>query len=138
MYFGHDDTTKLTPEAVRDALRSGRSTVSGGIYLTAKGPGGEGPGQTLSAQGLVSFEVTASAPGWVDVDPNVEVIVDGKTTMTVPLVPVAVPVGKRFSATVPIDTTSKHWVVFHVKGKGDLSPLHPGRKAFAMSNPIFL
>ena len=29
-------------------------------------------------------------------------------------------------------------VVFYAKGDGtDLSPLHPGRKAFAVSNPIF-
>jgi hypothetical protein len=26
--------------------------------------------------------------------------------------------------------------VFHAKGVGDLSPLHPGRKPFALSNPV--
>jgi hypothetical protein len=31
-----------------------------------------------------------------------------------------------------------HWVVFHAKAEGiDLAPLHPGRRPFAVSNPIF-
>ncbi|HVJ88371.1 MAG TPA: hypothetical protein VM580_01120, partial [Labilithrix sp.] len=46
LYFGHDDPTKLTPEIVRDVLRSGAFTVSGGLYMTAEGPGGIGPGGT--------------------------------------------------------------------------------------------
>jgi hypothetical protein len=29
-------------------------------------------------------------------------------------------------------------VVFHAKGEADLSPLHPGRRPFAVSNPVFL
>jgi hypothetical protein len=136
MYFGHDDTTKLSAVAVRDALRSGRATVSGGIYLTVAGPKGEGPGQVAPSGN--SFEITAAAPSWVDVDPNVEVIVDGATVATMPLTPEVIAVGKRLRATVTIDRTNKKWVVFHVKGKGDLAPLHPGRKAFAFSNPIFL
>lgn len=135
MYFGHDDTTKLTPEAVRDALRSGRSTVSGGIYMTVSGPNGEGPGQTAPSGS--TFTVTASAPSWVDVDPNVEIIVDGATVGTMPMTPAVVNVGKKFTATLTIDRTNKKWIIFHVKGKNDLAPLHPGRKAFALSNPIF-
>jgi hypothetical protein len=136
MFFGHDDPQKLTADAVRDALRSGRSTVSGGIYLTVVGPNGEGPGQTAASGD--AFQITAAAPSWVEVDPNVEIIVDGKTVATLPLAADTVPAGKRYAAKVTIDRTNKSWVVFHVKGKSDLSPLHPGRKAFAVSNPIFL
>ena len=41
--------------------------------------------------------------------------------------------------TVKIDAEARrNWVVFVAKGEGDLSPLHPGRKPFAVSNPIFL
>jgi hypothetical protein len=137
MHFGHDDPTKLSSEAVRDALRSGRSSVSGGIYLTAIGPNGEGPGQTVPP-GPSTFTVTVGAPSWVSVDPQVEVIVDGVTVETKPLAPVMTMVGQRFSATIDVNRTGKKWVMFHVKGKGDLSPVHPGRKAFAVSNPIFL
>jgi hypothetical protein len=32
----------------------------------------------------------------------------------------------------------RNWVVFHAKGEGDLAPLHPGRKPFAVSNAVFL
>lgn len=139
MYFGHDDPTKLTPEAVRDALRTGRTTVSGGITMTAAGPGGEPPGQTVPpGAGPVPFTVTAAAPSWLDVDPNVEVIVDGKTVATQPLTADVQTVGKHWHATVNVDRPAgAHWVIFHVKGKGDLAPLHPGKNAFAMSNPIF-
>lgn len=136
--FGHDDPKKLSPEIVRDALRSGRSVVSGGLYMTVKGPNGEGPGDKLAAgTGSVPFVITAAAPSWLDVAGNVEVIVDGQTIAMQPLAPDVVANGKHWTATVNVDRTAKKWVVFHVKGKGDLSPLHPGRNAFAMSNPIF-
>ena len=29
-------------------------------------------------------------------------------------------------------------VAFHAKDLGDLAPLHPGRRPFAFSNPVFL
>jgi hypothetical protein len=138
MYFGHDDPKMLTPEAVRDALRSGRSTISGGLYMTVTGPGGEAPGAKLPpGSGSVPFKITIGAPSFIDADPNVEIIVDGKSVGTAPLTPDVVTIGKHWTATANVDRSGKHWVVFHVKGKGDLSPLHPGRNAFAMSNPIF-
>jgi hypothetical protein len=50
--------------------------------------------------------------------------------------------GKRATATVDVQAASsrpKHWVVFHARGADgkDLAPLHPGRKPFAVSNPIW-
>lgn len=48
--------------------------------------------------------------------------------------------GKRYEATVdvaPAQSRARHWVVFHAKGDGDLSPLHPKKRPFAVSNPIF-
>lgn len=138
--FGHDDPKKLTPEAVRDALRSGAATVSAGLYMTVTGPNGEGPGQTVpGGSGPIPFKVTVAAPTWLTgLDGKLEVIVNGKTVGMVAMTEDVVASGKRWSATVPVDRgAGKGWVVFHAKSANDLAPLHPGHKAFAVSNPVF-
>jgi len=140
--FGHDDPTKLSAETVRDVLRVGAATISGGLTMTVEGPGGVGPGGT-AAKG--PYKVTVACPGWLSAS-TLEVIVDGLTTETRPLTALAGPgPGKRYEVTVdvaPKQSKPRHWVVFHAKGagrgpNGDLSPLHPGRMPFAVSNPIF-
>lgn len=136
--LGHDDPTKLSAEAVRDVLRAGAATISGGLMMTVEGPGGIGPGGTATKG---AYKVTVACPGWLSAS-SLEVIVDGLTTETRPLTPVAGPgPGKRYEVTVdvsPSQSKPRHWVVFHAKSAtGDLAPLHPGRKAFAVSNPIF-
>ncbi len=143
MGFGHDDPTILTPNAVRDALGAGRSYVSGGLYLTVTGPAGEGPGDTISTGGNpVPLSVVVEAPSWVSPPDVLEVIVDGDTVETLPLV--AEPgagTAQRFVANVTVTPTSssaQSFVVLHVRGTGDLAPLHPGKKPFAVSNPILL
>lgn len=138
MRFGHDDPTKLTAETVRDVLRVGNATISGGLFMTVEGPGGTPPGG-MSTKG--AYKVTVQSPGWLSAS-SLEVIVDGLTTETRPLTPIAGPgPGKRYEVTVdvnPSQSKPRHWVVFHAKSAaGDLAPLHPGRKAFAVSNPIF-
>jgi hypothetical protein len=138
--FGHDDPTKLSPELVRDALRAGAATISGGLYMTAEAPGGVGPGGTASPG---DYKVVVQAPGWLSAS-SLEVIVDGVSTQTLPLtaIPAADPLNpvKRYEATVPVaasQSSARHWVVFHAKSDVDLAPVHPGRKAFAVTNPIF-
>ncbi|HVH48086.1 MAG TPA: CehA/McbA family metallohydrolase [Labilithrix sp.] len=137
LQFGHDDPTKLSPEIVRDVLRSGAATVSGGLYMTVEGPGGIGPGGTATAG---SYKVVVQSPSWFTAS-SLEVIVDGVTTETLPLTATAsADPGKRYEATVnvaPMQSKSRHWVVFHAKGDGELAPIHPGKKPFAVSNPIF-
>ena len=135
--FGHDDPTKLTSETVRDVLRAGAATVSGGLYITAEGPDGIGPGGKSAAG---AYKVVVQSPSWFSAT-SLEVIVDGVTTQTLPLeaLPSTVP-GKRYEATIdvaPSQSSARHWVVFHAKGEGDLAPVHPGRKPFAVTNPIF-
>jgi hypothetical protein len=135
--FGHDDPTRLSPELVRDALRAGAATISGGLYITAEGPGGIGPGGTATPG---AYNVVVQSPSWFSAS-SLEVVVDGVTTETVPLsaLPSADP-GKRYEATVNVaasQSSPRHWVVFHAKGEGDLAPVHPGRKPFAVTNPIF-
>ncbi|MBX3191234.1 MAG: PHP domain-containing protein [Labilithrix sp.] len=136
--FGHDDPTRLSAEIARDVLRSGNAVISGGLMMSVVGPDGNGPGAT-STQG--AYKVTVGAPSWLTAE-SLEVIVDGVTTQTLPLTPIAGPPapGKRYEATVdvtPSQSKARHWVVFHAKGAGDLAPVHPGRKPFAASNPIF-
>lgn len=141
MWFGHDDPTKLTPEVVRDALLSGDSTIGGGLYMTVLGPGEEHPGQTVKTGGAeATFVVTVEAPSWLAAD-TLETIVDGETVAVEPLLPLGAGPSKRYVNEVKVSKKAgakRSWVIFHAKGEGDLAPLHPGRKPFAVSNPVFL
>jgi hypothetical protein len=142
LYFGHDDPTKVTPELVRDVTKSGDAIVSGGLYMTVAGPGGEHPGQdvTVDANGEAVITVTVESPGWI-LGETLETIVNGKTISTEPLLPIGAGPSHKFmnQVTVKLDPDAQHnWVVFHAKGEGDLSPIHPGRRPFAVSNPVFL
>jgi hypothetical protein len=135
--FGHDDPTRLTPEIVRDVLRSGAAVPSAGIFMTVEGPGGIGPGGTATAG---SYRVVVQTPSFTTAD-TLEIILDGETIETRPLgAPIGPGPGKRWEITVdvqPRQSRARHWVVFHAKGPGDLAPLWPGAKPFAVSNPIF-
>lgn len=137
---GTDDPRELSHSRVRDALAAGRSTVSGGLYMTVEGPGGAGPGTFVAARpGTADFTVTVAAPSWLDAT-TLEVIVDGETQATVPLQPLGAGMGRRWvnAVTVTLDPTKpRNWVVFHARGDGDLAPVHPGRGRFAVSNPVF-
>lgn len=135
--FGHDDPSKLTPMLVRDVLLGGDAVVSGGLFMTVRGPGGERPGQKMKAPGDVT--ITVESPSFVG-DVTLETIVNGKTVSTTPLVATGGGPAKRYQhkATLPAATAKYNWVVFHAKASGDLAPLHPGRKPFAASNPLFL
>jgi hypothetical protein len=142
--FGHDDPSLLTPELVRDGLASGDVVVSGGLVMTVTGPGGERPGSTIETQGsAITFTVRVAAPSWIAAD-TLETIVDGAEGGTiVPLVPVAghAGPGKLFENKITVTrdaTKAVSFVVFHAKGSGDLSPLHPGKKPFAASSPLWL
>ncbi len=141
--FGHDDPKQLSAEKVRDALRSGKATVSGGLYMTVAGPGGIGPGETVAAgAGALDFKVVVQAPSWLAAQ-TLEVLVDGKTAQSIELQEsVTAGPARRWEATVtvtPPATGTTHYVVFHAKSaKGvDLSPVNPGNRPFAVSNPIF-
>lgn len=137
--IGHDDPTKLSAEIVRDVLRVGAATISGGLTMSVVGPGNIGPGG-MTTKG--AYKVTVQSPGWLSAS-SLEVIVDGLTTQTLPLTLAAGPgPGKKYEVTVDVQPSAqskpRHWVAFHAKSDAaDLAPLHPGRKAFAFSNPIF-
>ena len=141
MRIGHDDPKRLTPELVRDTLRAGKSVITGGLYLTVEGPDGVGPGETVrSASSMLDFHIVVQSPTWI-VARQLEVIVNGETERTVELMETVVPSGHRYEATVTLKRPAKpqNWVVFHARPPAgrDLSPVYPGRKPFAVSNPIF-
>ncbi|MBX3226669.1 MAG: PHP domain-containing protein [Labilithrix sp.] len=138
MRFGHDDPTQLNPGLVRDALAAGASTISGGLFMTVEGPNGVGPGGTTTAG---KYKVVVASPSWVDTT-SLEVIVDGTTAQTIAIDPTTGGPGPGHRYTLEVDVAPsqskpQHWVVFHAKGDGDLAPVHPGRNAFAVSNPVF-
>jgi hypothetical protein len=139
MRFGHDDPKQLTANTVRDVLAAGKATISGGLFMTVEGPGGAGPGETVSGAGSsASFTVTIGAPSWIDAA-TLELIVDGVTIKTEPAAPLGSGVGQQFVNTLDVPVAAAgSWVVFHAKGGTDLSPVHPGRYPFAVSNPVFL
>ncbi|HRG96699.1 MAG TPA: CehA/McbA family metallohydrolase [Polyangiaceae bacterium] len=137
MNFGHDDPNKVTPESVRDFIKTGAAIISGGLSMTVQGPGGAGPGGTDKAG---AYKVTVSAASWVDAT-ELEVLVDGETAKKLPLgASVGPGPGKRFDLTVDVAPTAsraRHYVVFVAKGGRDLAPVSAGDKPFAVSNPIF-
>ncbi len=136
--FGYDDPKQLTINTVRDAVASGNMTISGGLLMTVVGPGGAKPGETIS-ETSADFTVTVQAPSWYDAT-TLEVIVNGVTVDEQALLPMGSGTGHRYVNVVHVDfdaNAGRSWVVFHAKSDDDLGPLHPGRNAFAVSNPIF-
>lgn len=146
MTFTTDDPSMLSPNVVRDSLAAGRSYISGGIYLDVQGPAGQGPGQTVMGAGAEArLRVTVQAPSWVDVsrldlyvdtaDPTVTprqtvMLTDAQRDPTNPVV------RYRGELTVPV-ATGGSWAVVVASGARDLAPVHPGKRPFAVSNPVF-
>lgn len=140
------DRENVNAESVRDATVAGHSTISGGLFLTVTGPGGVGPGDEARGVGeSAMFDVTLQAPCWITSAMELEVIVDGATVETIPIAattpescdPLRLEATGDMGISVPVAAAGS-WVVFHAKAEMDLSPVHPGRMPFAVSNPVFL
>ncbi len=139
--LGTDDPRELTPEAVRDGVRDGHATISGGVYLDAS-VGAAGPGDTATGTGAtatVSLRVQAAT--WIDVD-SIDVVVDGVTVETIAILPGDATPGNpviRWNQTIAVDVaTTGSWVVLAAYGNSNLDPVHPGRTPFGVTNPIWL
>jgi hypothetical protein len=142
MFLGTDNPREVTGEMVRDAAARGHSTVSGGIFVTAVAPGGKGPGEDATGVGAsASVRVTVQAPTWVSAE-RLEVIVDGTTVQTVTLDASTRDPGNpvvRFRRDIEVPVAAAgSWVVFAAHSAQELTPVHPGRRAFGVTNPIFL
>jgi hypothetical protein len=127
---GTDDPAALTADAVRDAMRAGATTISGGIFVDLE-IAGAGPGQTATGVGpIATATVRVQAASWVDVD-ALDVIVDGEVVDTID--------AGRFSGTVSVPVAAAgSWVIVWARGDAALEPVHPDRMPFGVTNPIFL
>ena len=147
MFLGTDDPAAATPRAIGDAVGQGRSFISGGVWLdVSASPGGggsatAGPGQELTGAGAeASLRIVARAPRWVRAR-NLEVYVDGSPLPAITLDesqrdPMDPTVRYRGAVRVPVSAQGS-WAIVVVNGE-ELTPVFPGRRAFAVSNPIFL
>jgi hypothetical protein len=136
LWIGEDDPRMITGEDVRDVTRSGASFVTGGIYVEAIGPMGILPGGSATGVGArASIDVTLRAASFVDVD-QLEVIVNGVTTETIPIADSADPL--RFMETIEVDVPATGaWVVLHASAATEPDIAYGGRP-FAVTNPMFL
>ena len=138
--LGTDDPTQVTPNQVRDQLAAGHASVSGGIYVSAT-LGGTGPGDTTTGAGSPQqVDVTVQAASWVDVT-SIEVIVDGVTVDTIPVMPGDAVAGTavRWHRPVTVQTRATGgFVVIAAYGTKPLEPVHPGRTPFGVTEPIFV
>jgi hypothetical protein len=137
MYIGHDDPQLLTHDVVRDSVVAGTSTISGGLYMTVLGPGGERPGDEV-APGTNTFTVTVESPGFIEARGDLEVYVNGVMVSSETLMPLGAGSSNRYVNQVAVELKSGDWIVFHADGDGKLAPLHPNSDGFAVSNPIYV
>jgi hypothetical protein len=138
--LGTDDPRQVTPNLVRDQLAAGHAAISGGIYVSAR-LGQTVPGDTTTGAGSPQqVDVTVQAASWVDVT-ALEVIVDGETVDTIPILPAdAVPgTAVRWHRPVTVQTRATGgFVVIAAYGTRPLEPVHPDRIPFGVTEPIFV
>ena len=138
--LGTDDPRDLDGDVIRDRLVEGHATISGGIYVDTK-VGAARPGDVATTGAIAMVEITVQAASWVDVD-TVEIVVDGETAdMFTVTAADADPTNaaRRWHRTVAVDVAAGgSYVVVAAHGDRDLAPVHPGRAAFGVTNPIFL
>ncbi len=138
--MGTDDPRQINGDMIRDQLVAGHATVSGGIYVDVA-VGAVQPGDTATTGARADVAIQVQAATWVDVD-TLEVVVDGETVATIPITPGdADPLNPvvRWQDVVPVDVAAGgSWVVVAAYGSDSLAPVHPGRAAFGVTNPIFL
>jgi hypothetical protein len=147
MALGSNDIPAASPPAIATAVGTGRSVISGGIFLDVRAlpatgeAGAVGPGQEISGVGAEArVEITARAPTWVRAE-RLQVFVDGTALPTIALDaaardPANPVVRYRGTVRAPVATAGS-WVVVAAHG-AELDPVFPRRMAFGVSNPIFL
>lgn len=138
---GTDDPRMLTASQVRDELAAGHGAISGGILVDARLGTTRTGDQTTGAGAPMMLDVTVQAPTWVDVD-SLDVVVDGVVVDTIPIMASDADPGNpviRFARAVPVQTAAAGgFVLVAAYGSSDLEPVHPGRKPFGVTEPIFV
>jgi len=136
-----DDPAHLDVPALCEALRTGHSTVSLGIFAEARVAGRYGSGDVAPQPGAsVPLELRVAAPAWIH-PREVRVFVDGVVAAQVP-VPDGEgrPVNVRLPLDVPLTARDDAWLVCVVLGDAvegawwrTLNPY-----TFAATNPVWL
>jgi hypothetical protein len=141
--LGTDDVRAVTPEQVRDAVARGRSTITGGLYVSVRAPGGRGPGEEAAGVGATAtLEVEVRGARWISAD-RVELLVDGRSVETRP--------AAAFGATDPRDPSVRFrgtfevpvaaggsWAIVAAHGDRPLDPVYFRKHPFGVANPVFL
>lgn len=145
--LGSDQPSTVSPDAIARAVGAGRGFISGGAWLsvsantTATPTITAHPGEELTHTGpTVQFNVTVYAPSWVRLR-KLQLFSDGTQLTSITLTdslrdPTQPVVRYRGSHSVPV-APSGSWVIAVVSGD-ELSPVYSRRRAFAVSNPIYL
>ncbi|MCA9575931.1 MAG: CehA/McbA family metallohydrolase [Myxococcales bacterium] len=145
MTLGTDNPRALNDPMIRDAAHGGHSFVSGGVYVDAH-VGAASHGDTVTGVGMnADVDVRVQAASWIQGNFMMDVIVDGAVVQTIDIDDIPANdmnfdvVRYMDSVSVPVSAGGS-WVVFAVYSTQNttLSPVHPGREAFGVTNPIFL
>lgn len=162
MTLGTDDPRMNTPNGIRDAIVNGRTYISGGVYIEATAAPAAGgaavrTGQELTGAGsMVRLSLRVQAAPWVTVD-RLDVFTNGTNT-DAGTADAGAPPNATLAQTITLDASRRdpmnpvvrfrgdvmvpvaaqgNWIVVAVRG-GSLEPVHPGRNAFGVTNPIFV
>jgi hypothetical protein len=136
-----DDPAHLDVPALCEALRTGHSTVSLGIFAEARVAGRYGSGDVAPQPGAsVPLELRVAAPSWIH-PREARVFVDGVVAAQVP-VPDGEgrPVNVRLPLEVPLTARDDAWLVCVVLGDAVEGAWWPTLNpyTFAATNPVWL
>jgi len=125
-------------DALIAPLRARKSFVSCGPFVRFSTDDGVGLGQvaTVDEDGEVTFEVEVQAPEWIGLE-AVELLENGVVIATVAEADFTPGDGAvRHRGTLTATPAADAWYVVVVKGRGDLWPIEPNDRPYAMTNPI--
>jgi hypothetical protein len=136
-----DDPAHLDVPALCEALRTGHSIVSLGLFADARVAGRWGPGDVAEPPGAtVPLELRVAAPSWIH-PREARVFVDGVLAATAP-VPDGEgrPVDARLHLDVPLAARDDAWLACVVLGDGVQGAWWPTMNpyTFAATNPVWL
>ncbi|MEM9189293.1 MAG: CehA/McbA family metallohydrolase [Myxococcota bacterium] len=131
---------EMGPAPVREALTTGQSVINGGIQIGAVARGDRGPGQQVpDAAAREPVVVTVRAASWIEVD-RLRVFVDGALSEDIVIDDSTrdpMDAAVRFRETIEVSPRPGGWAIFVASGPNTLAPVHPGRRPFGVTNPIF-
>lgn len=141
--LGSNDVNAFNMNQLAKTIKSQKVVVSGGamVRFSASADGNannaKGLGETLSLDNdTVHLHVKVEAAPWVHLN-QLQIIANGKVveTKAIPQKDGAV---VRLDDTFTLKPTKDTWYIIMVTGTRSLSPVLPGSKPFAFTNPIYI